>query len=119
MTGAPPGNSTGYSPIDDEVFTALRSRRRRYVLYVLLVHESISTTELADAVAGWTGVASGMVSPGRREEVDTSLRHRDLPALEDADLLTREGDTVSRTDWPRRVRELIEMALEEETGSTA
>lgn len=118
MTGPSGENSAGSDPIDDEVFGALGNRCRRYVLYVLLAQGSVSRAELTDAVADWTGVGSDMGSPVRREEVDSSLRHRHLPALEDAGLVTLDGDTVSRTDWSRRVRALVEMALEEETDFT-
>ncbi|MHC3437661.1 DUF7344 domain-containing protein [Natrialbaceae archaeon A-gly3] len=121
MTGTSRENSAGYDPIDDAVFGALRSRRRRYVLYVLLAHESISRAELADAVTGWTGIDEpGMVSPDQREDVSHSLVHRHLPVLEDAGLLAwnDETDTISRTDWPEGVSALVEMALEEETDVT-
>lgn len=121
MTGTPRENSTGYDPIDDAVFAALRSRRRRHVLYVLLTNELISRAELADAVAGWTGIDEpGMVSLDQREDVSRSLVHRHLPVLEDAGLLAwnDETDSISRTDWPDEVSALVEMALEEETGVT-
>ena len=112
----------GYDPIDDDVFSALEDRQRRYTLYVLAVHESISTEELADVVAGWTGVDEpGMVSRERRDDVYLSLVHRHLPALEQAGLLTREdeGDTVSRTNWTDRVGALVELARKEEIGCDA
>ena len=116
------GGADGWcgDPIADSVFSALENRRRRYALYVFLAQESLPAAELGDAIAGWIHVGErGGVSRAKRDDVHRSLVHRHLPVLEEAGFLhwDRETETVTRTEWSERVRALVELALEAETGS--
>lgn len=80
--------------VRDEVFAALRDTDRRLVLYYLREHGSASVEELADVVTGWSSAGSrGMALPADRDDVATALRHRHLPVLEEAGLVTRDDST--------------------------
>ncbi len=112
-------SGVGDGEIDDSVFYALRNRRRRFALYFLLEHESVSLAELADVVTGWIRTGEyGMATRAERDGVYASLVHRHVPVLEEADLVEWSDDreTVSRTNWPVSVSELVRLALTAETG---
>ena len=101
--------------IDDRVFVALRNRDRRYVLYFLLEHESASTAELADVLAGWTS-ETGVATREDRNERHAALCHRHVPVLEDAGLIHHDGGCLTRTDWPEPISAFVRGGLEAEIG---
>ncbi|WP_255169733.1 DUF7344 domain-containing protein [Natrononativus amylolyticus] len=101
----------------DELFTALRNRDRRYALYFLLEHRTVSVDELADVVAGWTrATAYGMASRRVRDHVLLTLRHRHVPALVEAGLVRTENGTVSLEALSPTTRAFIDRACAVETG---
>lgn len=103
--------------IDDEVFVALRNRHRRYTLYFLDEHDCASVDELADVLAGWEALESGVTTREDRTDFHAALVHRHLPLLEAAGLIDREDTVVRRSNWQEPVPAFVKQALERETGS--
>ncbi|WP_255191059.1 DUF7344 domain-containing protein [Natronobeatus ordinarius] len=111
------GSSTAVDAIDDDLFVALRNRHRRYALYFLLEHESVSTTELADVIAGWTHLEAGIATREDRDELHAALVHQHLPLLEDVGLIDRDGEFVTRANWTDPVPSFVRRGLEWETST--
>lgn len=108
----------GGDGLDDDVFRVLRNRDRRYALYFLLEHGTVSLDELADVVVGWTNATTyGTASKRLRDGVYVDLTHRHLPAMADADVIRydRESGEVSLS-CSATVREFVRLACETETG---
>lgn len=116
----PPECSHTTQNVVDDAFLALRNRKRRYVCYFLLEHETASLSELADVVSAWIHTAdSRVVEPRCRDQCHLQLLHVHVPTLVETNLLAydRDGKTVSLAPCPEPVRELIVRACRTETGS--
>lgn len=80
--------------VGDEVFEVLRAPERRFVLYFLLEHPTVSVDELADVVTGWEGAGThGMATRDDRERVRADLLHRHLPKLSGAGMVEYDRGT--------------------------
>ena len=103
--------------LDDAVFRAMSDVQRRFALYFLLDRRSASIAELADVVTGWTTATDrGMATRADRERVLLSLRHRHLPTLEQAGLVSVDhaSETVSFATEEAPVHSLIRWAYARE-----
>lgn len=106
--------------IDDRLFEALSDRHRRYALYFLLEHGSVSVEELADVVVGWLyATEPGMVSRAQRDRIHIDLVHRHLPVLEAAEMVSIDEGTVSMDDCPDRASWFVRLSLEAETADAS
>lgn len=102
------------APHPDDVFGALSTGERRYLLYGLLEKPTQSFDEVADVVAGYRAGSRGPVGPEERRRIASRLHHVHLPMLQDAGLLRydHEAGRVSLRDLPRRVLDLVRFARE-------
>lgn len=112
------GPSTGardgvYNPI----FTAVRDRRRRRILDILIGRSSVVSEEELTVELATTERESSLldVTPGEARDVRIDLRSVQLPLLEDSGLVTWDtgAATVTTTDHPilrdPRFRRIVEM----------
>jgi|AntDeeMinimDraft_4_1070355.scaffolds.fasta_scaffold01086_9 hypothetical protein len=94
--------SSAQSPTDetlDETFTVLRNARRRWTMHVLAEHGSLDRSELADRVAEIEyDRPIEDISGDDRHVVYVSLQQTHLDALEDADVIRRDGNTILKGD---------------------
>jgi hypothetical protein len=101
----------------DEVFRVLRDSHRRFALYFLLEHDSVSLAELADVVTGWRRANShGTATRADRDRVYTLLRHQHVPAMEAAGLVAYDeaNDVVESGDDAESVGDLLRWAYDVE-----
>lgn len=92
------GDLPDLSRVPADVFTALRDRERRYVLYYLLEHRSASVEELADVVTGWSHAGThGMADRADWDQVQARLSNVHLSQLAESGLV--EYDEVA--GWVR------------------
>lgn len=80
---------------------ALSHEWRRYALYCLHRHSTVTLPDLADEIAVWDAERPIDEIPAEEvKEVYMSLYHSHVPKLEEADLITydQEGDLVSITE---------------------
>lgn len=78
----------------DDVFDALASARRRYLLSVLQDHETLALADLADEIAEWEHDAPlPEITPETVKDIYTSLHHRHLPKLTDCGLVIYDDET--------------------------
>lgn len=111
------GTGSGITLDDDGLYRALASTRRRRLLYVLLVEEECSVERLATILTGWDSTETGrMATPEDREEILIDLKHRHLPGLDDAGLITydHESDRVEIGSLDGSVAQLISRSIEAE-----
>lgn len=99
----------------DTVFELLSHQRRRIVLGYLRRHpdERLSVEELASAIADWErDLTSARTDPST--DIQISLAHRHLPALDDAGVIDHhpDDDTVTYEPSPRLER-FMEMSNRE------
>jgi hypothetical protein len=78
---------------EDEIFTILSNRRRRFVLHALRIRESGTETAdigwLAERIAAWeNGVGVDELSSTQRKSAYTALQQTHLPKMEDRGLVT-------------------------------
>jgi len=94
--------SSAQSPTDetlDDTFTVLRNARRRWTMHVLSEHGSLDRSELADRVAEIEyDRPIEDISGDDRHVVYVSLQQTHLDALEDADVIRRDGNTILKGD---------------------
>jgi DNA-binding transcriptional ArsR family regulator len=87
---------------EEEVFTTLSNRRRRYAIHALDdVESETDLGSLAERVAAWEyDVAVGELSHDERKRVYTSLQQTHLPHMDDAGLVEFDKDrgTVRPTE---------------------
>lgn len=73
--------------LDDDVYRALASRRRRYAVYALMEWDRVSMDELADVLTGWLYASEyRMATPDDRNRLITELRHEHVHMLRKAGL---------------------------------
>lgn len=118
------GQEQGESPklSDDHLYRALSSKRRRRLLYVLLVEESSDIERIATVLSGWEATdTETMVTPEDRERIVIELEHVHVPILEDAGLVAydRERGAVSLEALDSAVTELISRSVESEPPSSS
>lgn len=97
-----------------EIFDALSSRNRRYLLYYLRDRETVTIGELATALAGWEQARESgteVVTPDDRKRILVSLHHVDLPYLEDAGFIRYDLDSKTVTFEP--MSEIVDSILDE------
>lgn len=85
----------------NRLLAALSHDWRRYALYCLHRHSTVTLPDLADEVAVWDADRPiGEIPAEEVKDVYMSLYHSHVPKLEEADLVTydQEGDLVSITD---------------------
>jgi DNA-binding transcriptional ArsR family regulator len=112
-----PENRPGPQLSEDRLYRALAARRRRRVLYVLLVQEESTVGELATLLAGWGATESGtMATPDDRERIVDDLESVHLPVLADAGMVDydREREAVRLAPLAPSVTELICQSVETE-----
>lgn len=105
--------------LSDDLFRTLENRDRRYALYFLLEHETVSLTELADVVTGWTHARTqGAVCKRVYDQVLLELRIRHLPVMVDAELVEfdREDERVSLASVPDSIQWFLLRTCKVETG---
>lgn len=94
-------NGTGTTTArQDEVFSLLSNHRRRYALhYCRQSGHAVGFAELAEQVAAWEqGKRPEQLDADERKRVYISLKQNHIPAMQEADVLEYDGDTVSLTD---------------------
>lgn len=85
----------------DEVLDALRPRRGRIALGELATAGDLDRADLARRVAAAeAGVAPTEVPESDRRSAAVALRHVHLPALADAGLIDRDGETIRYVGHP-------------------
>lgn len=78
----------------DDVFDALASARRRYILSVLQDHEMLALADIADEIATWEHDAPlPEITPETVKDIYVSLHHRHLPKLVDSGLVIYDDET--------------------------
>jgi len=93
----------------DDVFRALATRRRRFLLAYLREHDSATRRELADVLTGWLGMIEG---DGEADGTDwkhtmVHLQHVTIPNLRSAGLIKYDPETgvvelASNPEWTKR-----------------
>ncbi|WP_254663500.1 hypothetical protein [Haladaptatus sp. W1] len=65
--------------LDDDVYRALASRRRRYAVYALMEWDRVSMDELADVLTGWLYASEYRMRRRTTEPVDYGTTPRARP----------------------------------------
>lgn len=93
------------------MFDLLQNRRRRFALHHLKQRDGpVSTGELAAQVAAWeTDVAREAVDPRDRKRAHVSLLQSHLPAMAEAGVIRRDGETVVLTDAAGEIDVYVEL----------
>lgn len=87
----------------DAVYDVLSERRRRYVLYYLRDHATVSVQVVAEQIVEWESEpATEGVPVNQRGRVALDLAHRHLPRLAEADLIEydREAKEIESAEIP-------------------
>lgn len=97
------------------LFSVLSSHRRRYVLYACNQADSETTlSDIAEQVAAWEyDKPIAEISSTERKRVYTSIQQHHLSKLEDADLITVDGDKISGTEKAEGLDVYLEVVPEE------
>lgn len=99
----------------DDVYEALRSRRRRFAVHYLQQHGGRTSLEtLAERVSTWEPEADGTVASSHVEDVYRSLEQRHLPTLAELGMVEfdrRTGD-VELTDEAANLQLYLEVVRE-------
>jgi DNA-binding transcriptional ArsR family regulator len=88
---------------EDEVFSILSNRRRRFVLHALRRREMESNTDigwLAERIAAWeNGITMDELSSSQRKSAYTALQQTHLPKMDDAGIVAfdRDRGTIEAT----------------------
>lgn len=113
---SPPVDDTVTGLSDDRLYRALSSTQRRRLLYVLFVEEESTVEHLGTILTGWETTETGtMAGPAERERAIVELRHRHLPVLDEAGLVTYDDSqhvSIERLD--PAVRDLVCQSVETE-----
>lgn len=101
----------------DEIFTVLSNRRRRWVLHYLKQHDGqrIDLRTLVDAISAWEYDTSPDELPWKkRKRIYTALRQSHLPKLDEAGVIDydRNRGDVTLTEDARTVRLYLEYVPE-------
>lgn len=89
----------------DEVFTLLSNRRRRYTLHACK-HQTgpVELGPLAKQIAAWEhDKALKEVTSSERQRVYTALQQRHLPAMDDAGVIEFDRSLITLTDSAREL----------------
>lgn len=106
----------------DDVYPALATRRRRYLLYCLHVYANpVTLADAAERITRWERDDPADELLDARLQVYMSLYHDHVPELADAGLVaySQEEDMVELTDRATRIREALERTAERDLGSDA
>ncbi|PSQ56058.1 transcriptional regulator [Halobacteriales archaeon SW_8_68_21] len=89
------GSSTGGKLTEDEIFTVLSNRRRRYVIHALKrTKEPLDVSELSTHVTAWElDVDPEEVTYEDRRNVYSTLQRTHLPKLEEKDIVDLDEET--------------------------
>ena len=87
-------------PEKDELYDLLSNHRRRYVLHFCKRTDGpVTLSELAEQVAAWEqDKAVAEITSAERKRVYTSLQQTHLDRLDDAGVVTFEGDRIELTE---------------------
>ena len=99
----------------DETFDLLSNHRRRYALhYCKYVGEPVSLSDLAEQVAAWECEKPvEELNASERKRTYTSLQQTHLPAMEDAGIITWDGDTIELTAAAERLNVYMDVVPED------
>jgi len=97
------------------LFSVLSSHRRRYVLYACNQADGETTlSDVAEQVAAWEyDKPIAEITSAERKRVYTSIQQHHLSKLEDAGLITVDGDRLSSTAKARNLDVYLEVVPEE------
>jgi len=99
----------------NELFSALSSHRRRYVLYACDQTDGETTlSDIAEQVAAWEyDKPISEITSTERKRVYTSIQQHHLSKLEAAGLIEVDGDRISRTEKADSLDVYLEVVPEE------
>lgn len=97
------------------LFGVLSSHRRRYVLYACNQADGETTlSDVAEQVAAWEyDKPIAEITSTERKRVYTSIQQHHLSKLEDAGLITVDGDRLTATEKARNLDVYLEVVPEE------
>jgi len=97
------------------LFSVLSSHRRRYVLYVCNQADGETTlSDVAEQVAAWEyDKPIAEITSTERKRVYTSIQQHHLSKLEDAGLITVDGDRLAATEKAKNLDIYLEVVPEE------
>lgn len=97
------------------LFSVLSSHRRRYVLYVCNQADGETTlSDVAEQVAAWEyDKPINEITSTERKRVYTSIQQHHLSKLENAGLITVDGDRLASTPKARNLDVYLEVVPEE------
>lgn len=97
------------------LFSALSSHRRRYVLYACNQADGeTALSDVAEQVAAWEyDKPIAEITSTERKRVYTSIQQHHLSKLEDAGLITIDGDTITATEKAAGLDVYLEVVPEE------
>lgn len=112
------GPSTGGKLTEDEIFTVISNRRRRYVIHALKrTEEPLDVSELSTHVTAWElDIDPEEVTYEDRRNVYSTLQRTHLPKLEEKDIvdLDEETNLVEPTPELRNLEIYVEVLGGEE-----
>jgi DNA-binding transcriptional ArsR family regulator len=119
----PPENRRDPETALEPVFRLLASEQRRYLLYLLREHESVTLDDLADILTGWLASRHGdtVATPEDRQRVYTKLYHVDVQKLVDSGVVEFDEGSgeVALAELSPAADQLLDCALELEPETTA
>ena len=97
------------------LFSVLSSHRRRYVLYACNQADGETTlSDVAEQVAAWEyDKPIAEITSTERKRVYTSIQQHHLSKLEDAGLITVDGDRLASTEKGQNLEVYLEVVPEE------
>ncbi|MFC7042313.1 DUF7344 domain-containing protein [Halonotius sp. GCM10025705] len=97
------------------LFSVLSSHRRRYVLYACNQADGETTlSDVAEQVAAWEyDKPIAEITSTERKRVYTSIQQHHLSKLEDAGLITVDGDRLASTEKAQNLDVYLEVVPEE------
>jgi len=97
------------------LFSVLSSHRRRYVLYACNQADGETTlSDVAEQVAAWEyDKPIAEITSAERKRVYTSIQQHHLSKLEDAGLITVDGDRLTATEKAHNLDVYLEVVPEE------
>ena len=97
------------------LFSVLSSHRRRYVLYACNQADGETTlSDVAEQVAAWEyDKPIAKITATERKRVYTSIQQHHLSKLEDAELITVDGDRLAATQKAQTLDVYLEVVPEE------